>query len=185
MKQEMRRKMLALRKALGEEEKKLQEEKLYQKLFRHSKWKQAETIGITISVNRELNTYPVIYKAWEDNKKVAAPVVNYETKQLDFYYFGSFKECRSAAFGLIEPVSASDMFCPAEQLDLIITPGLAFDKEGYRIGYGGGFFDKLLERTDSYALSMSFDFQLMDGLPTESFDQPVHELLLPSCSENC
>lgn len=176
MKQKIRNKMLELRKNMDDSDKTRQEESLYCQLFSHEKWKQSERIAVTISVGNELNTYPIIYQAWKQNKEVAAPVVNKLTKQLEFYLFHSFDQCRKASYGLLEPVPASTQFCGSDNLGLIVTPGLAFDKKGYRVGYGGGYYDKLLAGTDSYSVSLSYDFQLLETVPIERFDEPVCEV---------
>ncbi|SDN41879.1 5-formyltetrahydrofolate cyclo-ligase [Alkalicoccus daliensis] len=179
MKTQIRQKMLSYRKNTEIYDKKDQEQLLYKQLFEHEAWKHADVIAVTISVGDELDTYPIIQKAWKEGKTVAAPVVNKNTRQLDFYSFTDFSECRKASFGLIEPDPSKTGFCAADMLELIITPGLAFNKEGYRIGYGGGYYDKLLSRTSGYSISLCFDFQLVEHIPVETFDQPVNEILTP------
>jgi len=74
-------------------------------------------------------------------------------------------------FGLLEPIGE------AEEADLIIVPGLAWDQDGYRIGFGGGYYDRYLAKFAGRKLSLAFDFQLIEKIPRETFDIAVDEVL--------
>jgi 5-formyltetrahydrofolate cyclo-ligase len=162
---------------LNKEERLFQEQSLYKALFALPEWKKAETIAITISINNELNTYPIFEKAWEEGKTTVAPVVEGKPKRLSFYRISSFNECRETAIGLLEPIPESNTFVREELFDLIITPGLAYNMDGYRVGYGGGFYDRLLKNVETPSVSLCFNCQLLNELPVENYDIPVKILL--------
>ncbi|PTL40503.1 5-formyltetrahydrofolate cyclo-ligase [Alkalicoccus saliphilus] len=168
---------------LSKEERLSQESMLYSQLFEMPEWKKAEVAACTISVGNELNTYPIFIRAWKEGKKIAAPVVKGSKKELDFYIVNKMEDCREAGFGLIEPDPSKCEYVSPEHIDLVITPGLAFDKEGFRIGYGGGFFDRFLQGLPVSTVSLVFQEQLMENIPRESFDVPVNRLLIGKRAE--
>lgn len=162
---------------LNKEERLGQEQFLHKALFALPEWKKADTIAVTISINNELNTHPIFEKAWEEGKTTVAPVVERNSKRLSFFKISSFNECRESSIGLLEPIPGKTPSVNEESLDLIITPGLAYNKDGYRIGYGGGFYDRLLKNVEVPTVSLCFDCQLLNDLPLEHYDIPVKILL--------
>ncbi len=163
---------------LSKEERLSQESTLYPLLFEMTEWKKADVTACTISVGNELNTYPIFIQAWKEGKKIAAPVVKGSTKELDFYIVNKMEDCREAGFGLIEPDPSKCEYVSPENIDLVITPGLAFDTEGFRIGYGGGFFDRFLQGLSVSTVSIVFQEQIIENIPREPFDVPVEHLLV-------
>ncbi|MBH24419.1 MAG: 5-formyltetrahydrofolate cyclo-ligase [Myxococcales bacterium] len=85
----------------------------------------------------------------------------------------------AGAYGILEPSGAE---IAPEQLDLIVLPGLGFDRQGRRLGYGGGFYDRFLARVGArvFTVGVGFDSQLLERLPTDPHDQPVHTVVTPS-----
>ncbi|WP_281285219.1 5-formyltetrahydrofolate cyclo-ligase [Alkalicoccus halolimnae] len=162
---------------LNKEERLGQEQFLYKALFALPEWKKADTIAVTISINNELNTRPIFEKAWEEGKTTVAPVVGGNPKRLSFFKISSFNECRESSIGLLEPIPGEASSVNEESLDLIITPGLAYNKDGYRVGYGGGFYDRLLKNVETPSVSLCFDCQLLNDIPLENYDIPVKILL--------
>ncbi|RYL91617.1 5-formyltetrahydrofolate cyclo-ligase [Sporolactobacillus sp. THM7-4] len=146
-------------------------------LFSEEEWLTAKTVAVTLSVGREIETRPIIKRAWAQGKQVAVPKCNPKTKQLTFYRLDSFDQLEKSFYGLMEP--NPDKTCPLEssELDLIIVPGVAFDPRGYRIGYGGGYYDRFLSGNHGKTVSLLLNCQMIERVPEESFDQRVTKLI--------
>ena len=174
----LRKKVIAQMKALGRDEKLTVEEKLMEELFRSELWAEANTIGITISMDFEWDTRPIIIAAWEAGKKIAVPKCRPGNREMDFYEIGSFSHLEVSSFGLEEPSTANCEHTKKEDIDLMVVPGVAFDRRGYRIGFGGGYYDRYLADFQGASLSLCSSFQLYDELPAEPYDVPVDRLIV-------
>ena len=145
-------------------------------LFNLSEWKQAKIIGITISIPPEVPTLHIIEQAWSEGKEVAIPKCNPENKTMQFKKITSFEQLESVYSGLLEPVEHTLKVMPYE-INLLIVPGLAFTRDGYRLGFGGGYYDRFLSGYNGSTASLAFECQLMDKVPTELHDIPVHQVV--------
>lgn len=174
----LRKKVIAQLKALGRNEKLMVEEKLMKELFRSRLWANANTIGITISMDFEWDTRPIISAAWDSGKKIVVPKCQPGNREMDFYEIGSFGHLEVSAFGLEEPRTEYCKHKAKEDIDLMIVPGVAFDRRGYRIGFGGGYYDRYLADFQGASLSLCSSFQLYDELPEDLYDVPVDRLIV-------
>lgn len=113
---------------------------LYQQLFKSGAWQQAQVVGLTISLPGELNTQPMIAQAWAEGKKVVLPVIDLTTKQMTFHEYKPATKLVKVAFNLLEP-TGTKAYQPNE-INLLVVPGLLFNQEKQRIGFGGGFYDR-------------------------------------------
>lgn len=147
------------------------------RLFAGRLWRQAKTLAVTLSVGREIETAAIIMKAWTEKKYVAVPKCEPATKHLTFYRLESFDQLKNSFFGLIEPVPEKTVKVDKESIDLVIVPGVVFDRRGYRIGYGGGYYDRFLQNYHGKTVSLLLENQLLDRLPEESHDQRVDMLI--------
>jgi 5-formyltetrahydrofolate cyclo-ligase len=148
-----------------------------QSLYADGLWEKAETIGITISNYPEVDTYQIIRKAWELNKKVAVPKCIPSEKGMDFRILERFSQLESVFHGLLEPIVEKTEAITKDKLDLIIVPGLAFTNKGDRLGYGGGYFDRYLVDYIGPTLSLVFAEQLVPTLPIQENDIPVTKII--------
>lgn len=98
---------------------------------------------------------------------------------MEFKKISSFNQLESVYYGLLEPV-AETAKASKEELDALIVPGLAFTKEGYRLGFGGGYYDRFLSNYRGDTLALTYELQLMDELPIEVHDLAVGKLITPS-----
>jgi 5-formyltetrahydrofolate cyclo-ligase len=146
-------------------------------LFETEEWKNADTVGITISRGKELDTSYIIKKAWEDRKKVAIPKCLAKTKEMDFRVFTDYSQLEIVYYGLQEPKIDETTAVIPDQIDLLIVPGLIYDKRGYRIGFGGGYFDRYLVNYPNAKITIAFDIQVVERIPTEQFDLPVQKII--------
>lgn len=140
-------------------------------------WQIAKTVALTISSEREVNTYAIIQNAWRQGKRVAVPKCLPGSKEMDFRILTSYDELETVYFGLKEPIPSKTEQVSADQIDLAIVPGLVYDRRGFRIGYGGGYFDRWLTKYKGNALSLAFSLQLVPKLPEEGFDIAVQQIV--------
>ena len=174
-KKEVRQKVLGqLHQLRGKPElKKEQEDILYQQLFQSHLWQRAQTIGITLSTSLELDTSPIIKKAWKQKKQVAVPKV-LSKKEMTFIKINVGTKYEESSFGIREPLT-NDII-NKEGLDMLIVPGVAFRLDGYRVGFGGGFYDRYLVDYPGETCSLVLPEQLGFQWETMDYDVPVTTL---------
>ncbi len=136
-------------------------------------YRNAGTIGVTISRFPELDTRPLVEAAWKDGKRVAAPRCSPSDRGMQFRYIDSYEQLETVYMDLLEP--AEDKTEPAgkEDIDLLVVPGVAYSQSGYRIGFGGGYYDRYLTDFGGDTVSLAFEKQLAGEVPAESHDIPV------------
>ncbi|WP_040985280.1 5-formyltetrahydrofolate cyclo-ligase [Oceanobacillus jeddahense] len=173
----LRQKMLKYLSGLPEHEKKEMAEKLQKKLYTSPLFQKAETIGITISTDIEWNTYEIIEKAREEGKKIASPKCIVKTKEMQYYVWDQQDQIQVGYAGIKEPIPEKATPIAANDIDLLLVPGIIFDKSGYRIGYGGGYYDRMLADYTGTTLSLCIEKQIVDQIPREHYDLPVEQLI--------
>ena len=137
-------------------------------------YKDAKTIYGYLPYNQEVRTVPMLEQALRDGKRVAVPKVYGE--QMKFIYLTDLTQVEKGYAGIPEPVADEPVADDTEAL--VLMPGLAFDPQGHRIGYGGGFYDRFLaEEPNHPTVALCYDFQLLDHLETEEYDIPVDLVL--------
>jgi 5-formyltetrahydrofolate cyclo-ligase len=140
-------------------------------------WRQAKTIGITVSKTPEADTWQIIRRAWEEGKRVAVPKCIPESKQMVFRELTSFMDLESVFYGLWEPNPEKTDEIFSEEIDTLVVPGLAYMKNGFRLGFGGGYYDRFLEHYKGRTVSLAFEMQFITGFPVEAHDRPVEMII--------
>ncbi|EIJ78865.1 5-formyltetrahydrofolate cyclo-ligase [Bacillus methanolicus PB1] len=156
------------------------EDKSYQiaqTLFSDPYWKDAKTVAITVSNPPEADTLQIIRKGWELGKKIAVPKCIPESKGMVFRTLTRFSELESSFFNLYEPIEGLTEAVSANEIDLMIVPGVAFTYDCYRIGHGGGYYDRYLTNFNGKTVSLAFEEQLIDRFQVEEHDIPVMKLI--------
>ena len=174
MKSELRKQVLQEMKAIPREQKQAMDQVLTEHFLHHLFYQEAKTIATYLSFPHEFQTHELIEQALRDGKKVLIPKT-YPKGRMDFVVYDS-QQLVKTSFGLLEPQGELEV-ADASQIDLIHVPGLAFTTEGYRIGYGGGYYDRYLEHFTGYSMSTIYPCQIQDFSP-ESHDIPVQEVLI-------
>ena len=147
---------------------------LAQQFFATSYYQQAKTLYGYLPYNQEVRTEPILLQALKDGKKVAVPKVYGETMR--FIYLEDLSGVEKGYAGIPEPIA--DEPVARDETALVLMPGLAFDPEGHRIGYGGGFYDKFLSAEPEHpTVALCYAFQMLPKLETEEFDVPVDLVL--------
>lgn len=137
-------------------------------------YRNAKTVYGYLPYNQEVRTTAMLAQALKDGKQVAVPKVYGE--EMRFIVLEDLSKVEKGYAGIPEPIADGPV---AEDPNaLVLMPGLAFDAQGHRIGYGGGFYDKFLAAEPNHpTVALCYDFQLLDQLETEEFDVPVDLVL--------
>jgi 5-formyltetrahydrofolate cyclo-ligase len=146
-------------------------------LYSSPLWIGAKTIGITVSKAPEADTWQIIRRAWDEGKRVAVPKCIPKSKQMVFRELNSFTDLESVYYGLWEPNPESTVEIRSEEIDTLVVPGLAYMKNGFRLGFGGGYYDRFLEHYKGRTVSLAFEMQLITGFPVENHDKPVEIII--------
>ena len=173
-KQELRKSIREQKRAMTEAQ--IQEKsRLLGQLFAASAlYRNAKTIYGYMPYNQEVRTVPMLEQAIRDGKRVAIPKCYGD--EMRFIFMEDLSQVEKGYAGIPEPVE--DAPIADDETALVLMPGLAFDPEGHRIGYGGGFYDKFLAKEPNHpTLALCYDFQMMEKLETEEFDIPVDQVL--------
>ena len=143
---------------------------LGEKFLASDAYRQAKSIYGYLPYNQEVRTVAMLERALRDGKRVAVPKCYGD--EMRFIWMEDLTKVEKGYAGIPEPIADGPV--ADDQTALVLMPGLAFDPEGHRIGYGGGFYDKFLaQEPDHPTLALCYDFQMFDRLETEEFDIPV------------
>lgn len=138
-----------------------------------------KNIFIFIDFKKEVMTEPIINYLKTINCNIFIPRIDMESKTMKIYPYTSHKDLVESKYGILEPQADQSKIVSEDIIDVVITPGVIFDKRGYRIGYGGGYYDKLFGRIGSNVLKIAigFDMQVVNSVPTNQYDQKVDYLI--------
>lgn len=174
----LRNKILNLRDDLTVEDKIELNKKIYNNLFNYDLFKKAKNIFIYISFGTEIDTRPIIERAFKENKNIYIPKIYKNNKSMKAIKLNSFNDLKENSMGILEPIE-DDEYIDKRDIDLIIVPGVVFDKEGNRIGYGGGYYDRYLSeiKLKNNKLVLAYEFQVLDYIKEENHDIKVDYIL--------
>lgn len=174
---QLRRKIATLRDTLSPEVREEYSARIRERLESLPEYQAAGVVSYFVSFRSEVNTVPVIQDALENGKRVLLPITELEKKQLIFSELRNFAiELSPGAYGILEPGREYIRPVPGEEIDIVLAPGLVFDLRGYRVGYGGGFYDRFLASLEERPLvvALAFDLQVIkEPVPHEKYDIPV------------
>jgi 5-formyltetrahydrofolate cyclo-ligase len=140
-------------------------------------FQQARVIHAYVAWRNEVDTHDLIRRLLQERRRVAVPKVEPATDQLQHYFITDFSELQDGAFGILEPPPAPNRLAAPSQFDLVLVPGLAFDRAGNRLGMGKGHYDHFLAAVPSPKIALAYDFQLVEKLPVEAHDQRVNMII--------
>ena len=173
-KKELRRQIRDLKRQMSEEEIVNASEKLEVMFISTEQYRNAKTIYGYLPYNQEVRTTSILARALQDGKRVAVPKLY--GPEMKFIYLTDLSQVEKSDKGIPEPVF--DELVGDDPTALVLMPGLAFTKNGDRMGYGGGYYDKFLAvEPDHPTVALCFDFQIVDEIPTDDYDVPVDLVL--------
>ncbi len=173
-KKELRRTIRDQKRAMTEEEIASRSQKLGQLFLNSQAYKDAKTIYGYLPYNQEVRTVPMLEQALKDGKAVAVPKCYGDT--MKFILMTDLSLVEKGYANIPEPIADGPI--AEDKTALVLMPGLAFDPQGHRCGYGGGFYDKFLEAEPNHpTLALCYEFQMFDHLETAPHDIPVDTVL--------
>jgi len=170
----LRKHVLARRDSIPVSVRKLKDRAIAERLFGLNEIQQATTVFFFASFRSEVDTFNMIRRSLEEGKRVALPRV--EGADLGLYLITSLDEVAPGYMNIPEPaVLADDRKVGISDVDAVIVPGAAFDRNGNRIGYGGGFYDRLLAgmQRATPIIAPAYEEQVIDAVPAEQHDKKV------------
>lgn len=173
MKKDLRKQMIGSLQQLSEQQYAKQSAIIQQKLVELPLFQEANTIGVTISRFPEVDTLQLIETCWSLGKEVVVPRCHIKDRRMDFYRIENFDTLETVYIDLREPKEDPEQWIHPDQIDLLIVPGVVYGKSGYRIGFGGGYYDRFLVGFKGQTLSLAFDQQLIEKVPFDAHDIPV------------
>ena len=167
---QLRRMIREKKRAMSENEIESRSARLGELFVQSLLYREAKTINGYLPYNQEVRTIPMLEQALRDGKKVAVPKVYGDSMR--FICLDDLSQVEKGYAGIPEPVA--DEPVADDPTALVLMPGLAFTKNGDRMGYGGGFYDRFLaEEPNHPTLALCYEFQMLESLPTEEYDIPV------------
>lgn len=150
-------------------------------------YKNAKRIMSFVSMKDEVDTHPLIEQAIAEGKSIVVPITVDATRELLLSDLFDLSELEVADHNIEVPKEKSVRLVQPGTIDLVLVPGVAFAKDGHRVGYGGGYYDRFLVSLDKSVtkIAIGFDLQVVDKVPTQDFDIPVDSIITEKGIINC
>lgn len=174
---ELRRHYRTVRKNMSAEVKAQCDDAISNSFLNCKAYKDCETLLAFVSTDVEVNTKTIISTALLDGKRVAVPKCRAEKGKMDFYLIRSYDDLEKGYYGILEPKINECELLRDFSNSLCLIPGLAFDKDGYRLGFGGGYYDRFLENYTGIAVGICYSNCIGDKLPVSEHDIPIRLLI--------
>jgi len=174
VKEKIRKQVLDARFKLTPEQRRVRSAEIEAKLFGLPEYRAASVVLFYASFQSEVETHHMIRRALSEGKRVVLPRV--KGKQLELLEIANFdRDVSPGAWGIPEPESGRQ--ADLKDIGLIVVPGAAFDEQGNRLGYGAGFYDKLLSAFTKTTVALAFEAQIVPRVPAELHDVPVKKIV--------
>ena len=178
-KKDIRKQIFAKRAEINAEFVEQQSNEICRKILAMPQFQLASCIYVYMDYKKEASTRPIIEEAWRLGKRVAAPKVFGE--DMRYFYIRSYDDVAPGYFGIPEPDENRDLEQAAREDALLLVPGVAFDRERHRCGYGKGFYDRYLSSHPRHAtIAMALDFQIVEEVPFDKYDICPQILVTPT-----
>src|SRR3989338_2155993 len=176
MKHSLKSGILEKRKSLSREEVEEKSSKIKESIYSLDEFKSSKNIMFYVSFNNEVDTINTVKELLDKSeKKVIVPFVEKGNPILQLSEIKDFNDLEPKTHGILEPKEDKIKKVDIGKLDLVIVPGIAFDKNGHRIGYGYGYYDKFLGKLNKNTtkIGLCYGFQLIEKIPEEKHDVPM------------
>lgn len=166
--------MLAERGSLDPADRDAWSSRIEERLAELDVWRDAAMVHTYVgAVQGEVATRGIVERALGEGKTVVCPRVRWNPRGLDSFAIASLDDLVESPRGLWEPDPARGTPVDDAALDLVLVPGIAFDRRGWRVGFGAGLYDRFLAGVDAPRVALAFSLQILDPLPVEPHDEPV------------
>lgn len=176
VKRKLRNQYKQYRLALSADVKADYDKKICEALMQLVSFKYSDTILMYAPLEGEIDVMPIAERALELGKRVAFPRCVEEPRNLDFKYVSSLDELKSGSYSIAEPTEDMESVTDLSK-SICIIPGIVFDKEGYRVGYGKGYYDRFLAVYDGTKFGLAYSECILDSVPRGRFDRHVDILI--------
>ncbi len=173
----IRKEVLSLRDLLISEVRKAKDESIRMRLLTLPEFIAARTILLYASFRSEVDTFEIIKQSLLNKKTVVLPRVDVQNDGLVLYMIRSMDDLARGYFGILEPPAIEDRRVKAADIGLMIIPGVAFDEQCNRLGYGKGFYDKLLSRKNAPAIALAYEEQVLKDIPADTHDIKMDKII--------
>jgi 5-formyltetrahydrofolate cyclo-ligase len=173
MKETLRKELKEKRDFLSANERTSKSKIIIDKLLSSKEYKNSRVVMTYVSFGSEVETLNLIKKSLLLGKKVVVPYMDEEEMKIS--YLNDVSNLKETSSNILEPVKI--LQASKEELDLIIVPGLVFDKKGNRIGFGKGCFDKFLKEVSAKKIALTYDFQIKEKVPAMEYDVPMNIMI--------
>lgn len=177
IKRRLREEIKQWRAALPADKKQRMDAEIARRLMQTRQFQQAGTMLIYVATSIEVETRPIIEAAWELGKRVAVPYCIDGTREMMFYQITDFSQLERRTFGVWEPVPQRCALMEDFSDSICVVPALAYDLEGYRLGYGAGYYDRFLSRYPGYKIGIVYSGCVKSRLTHGRYDLPVDLLI--------
>ncbi len=190
MKDAIRKQILGIRNKLDDNEVNSLSENIFLNLRKNSFLDSSSHVMVYLDFKHEVKTDAIINYCLEQNKKVYIPICIPETHEVSISRLASLEELQSGHFGIREPMLQHIRLADSSLIDLVLVPGVAFDKAGNRAGFGAGYYDRFMKRLQPGAVkaALAFSFQIVDFVPSDEYDIPVDYIVTEKgtiCCTDC
>lgn len=172
----LREKYGELRRALPEDIKKKMDDKICRAATSLVSFRHADTVLLYAPKPDEVDVREIARAAWAMGKQVAFPLCDPERRNMTYHIVSSFDELRSGNYGIMEPDPAAPTFDPTRP-SVCLVPALLFDTEGYRVGYGKGYYDRFLHHFAGSKIGLVYSDFVLPTVPRGRFDLAVDLLV--------
>jgi 5-formyltetrahydrofolate cyclo-ligase len=173
------------RKQLSVQQQRQAEECLLSTFLQNDLFSEVNTLACYLATDGEIATSTLISYAWQKQKRVVLPVLHpFTSGHLLFVEYHANSPMQTNRYGILEPKLNCQHICPLQQIDVILTPLVAFDSSGNRLGMGGGYYDRTLapiqrDKLATRIIGLAHECQLTEHLPTDGWDIPLHGIATP------
>src|SRR5699024_2124432 len=177
VKVELRTKLRSRRKSISRINFNKWSKQIRQKLRKQEEFRAAAVFHCYVSINerREVDTHPLIKEVLAEGQRVVVPRTNFNEQKLSHFSLQSFDHLQLSKWCGLEPTGGKQI--SEKELELVIVPMVGADEDGYRIGYGGGFYDRFLSETHCPSIGLCFEQNVVPELPVEPFDIPLNKII--------
>ncbi len=176
----LRKQVLARRNALGADIRQTQTRAIIQKLLALPEYQTAQTVAAYMSIGSEFDTTQFVRDVLATGKMLVLSKVNHATKTLDLFCVKNLQtDLQAGVWNILEPKPEKCAAVSVRQVDFVLVPGVAFDAAGHRIGYGAGYYDKLLAQVNQTTslIGAAYAVQMVEKIPYAEHDIPVHRIV--------
>jgi 5-formyltetrahydrofolate cyclo-ligase len=177
-KREIRKRILTLRNAMPPESITAKSDEIVRRLMELREIRDSSTLMVFLSFGSEVLTDDLIRWGWSEGKRIVVPLCRPESRELTPCRIDGFDELETGHYGIREPKTGRLRSVPRTEIDAVIVPAVAFDRRGYRVGYGGGYYDRFLPECPQAAnIGAAFACQIVPEVPSDRYDLAVDRIV--------